>query len=415
MRVAHFVQRYPPAVGGSEAYFARLSRFLAEQGDSVVVFTTSALDLEAFQGPTGRRLRPGRSFDHGVEVRRYPVRSLPLGHTYFCWLLSLLPIPACQRLTVPFNPIVPGMFREALWGQESFDLVHATCFPYSWPLQCGLWLARRLGVPFVLTPFVHTGNPDNPRDPTRRAYLRASLLDLARRADRVLVQTEGERQVLLERGVAAERLVLQGMGLDRTSCTGGDRAGARRAWGVQPGEMVIGHLANNSRQKGSIDLLRALQRGWDRGGRLRLVLAGSEVAHFRSFWAHFRPAGPVVRLGVLSEQQKKDFYAGIDVFVLPSTCDSFGLVLPEAWANGVPCVVYRAGGLPWVVRHERDGLVVGCGDLDGLAGSLVRLAGDEQLRLRLGEAGRQRTETEFDWEDKLRLVRRTYQELTGKS
>ena len=43
-----------------------------------------------------------------------------------------------------------------------------------------------------------------------------------------------------------------------------------------------------------------------------------------------------MRLGVLSERQKRDFFAGIDVFALPSRSDSFGLVLLEAWANGVP-------------------------------------------------------------------------------
>jgi glycosyltransferase involved in cell wall biosynthesis len=407
MRVAHFVQRYPPAVGGSEAYFARLSRYLAQQGDQVVVFTTQALDLEAFWGPTGRRLRPGRAIEQGVEVHRYPLRCLPLGHPYFFKVLSLLPVTVWQRLTFPFNPIVPAMFREAVWGRQSFDLVHAACFPYSWPLECARRMARRLGVPFVLTPFVHTGDPDDPRDGTRRAYTREAFVSLARTADCVFVQTEGERRVLEERGVPAERLVLQGMGLDADSCTGGDRAQSRRRWGVQPGEVVVGHLANHSREKGTVDLLQAAQRAWSRGAPLRVVTAGPAMPNFRSFWERFRPQGPVVRLGVLSEEEKKDFFAGIDVFALPSRCDSFGLVLPEAWANGVPCVVYRAGGLPWVVRHERDGLVVPCGDLDGLAAALLRLAENEGLRCSLGEAGRARTRKEFDWEEKLRLVRHT--------
>ena len=48
MHVAHFVQRYPPALGGSEAYFARLGDYLADHGDAVRVWTTTALDLEAF-------------------------------------------------------------------------------------------------------------------------------------------------------------------------------------------------------------------------------------------------------------------------------------------------------------------------------------------------------------------------------
>ena len=60
MRVAHFVHRYPPALGGAEAYFARLGRWLAASGDEVTVFTTDALDLEAMHAPAGRRTPPGR-------------------------------------------------------------------------------------------------------------------------------------------------------------------------------------------------------------------------------------------------------------------------------------------------------------------------------------------------------------------
>jgi glycogen(starch) synthase len=99
------------------------------------------------------------------------------------------------------------------------------------------------------------------------------------------------------------------------------------------------------------------------------------------------------------------------VFALPSRSDSFGLVLPEAWANGVPCLAYRAGGIAWVVRDGMDGLLVRCGDVASLAAALVRLAGDPDLRRRLATAGRERTRHEFEWEDKFRLVRRVYEEL----
>ena len=59
MRIAHFVHRYPPALGGAEAYFGRLSRWLAAAGDEVTVFTTNALDLESLRSPSGRRLPAG--------------------------------------------------------------------------------------------------------------------------------------------------------------------------------------------------------------------------------------------------------------------------------------------------------------------------------------------------------------------
>jgi glycosyltransferase involved in cell wall biosynthesis len=410
LRVAHFVQRYPPALGGSEAYFARLSRYLVERGDRVTVFTTNALDLEAFWSRRGRCLPAGVSVEDGVAVRRYALWRLPAQR----WLLkplSLVPHRTWQLLCMGHNPIAPDMWRDAGRPDRSFDLVHATAFPYGWPLACGLRLARRLGVPFVLTPFVHTGDPEDPKDRMRRAYTRPALLSLAHAAACVFVQTEVERQALVAAGVAEEKLVVQGMGVDLASCTGGDRTATRRAWGVGPDEMVVGHLANNSWEKGSIDLLQAASRSWGRGARFHLVLAGPEMTNFRGFWVTYPDAARVRRLGVLDEQQKRDFFAALDVFVLPSRSDSFGIVLLEAWANGAANVGYRAGGVTEVIRHEEDGLLVRCGDIDGLAGALARLAADAELRRRFGAAGQAKALREFRWEDKLALVRDVYGRL----
>jgi glycosyltransferase involved in cell wall biosynthesis len=409
MRVAHFVQRYPPALGGSEDYFARLSRHLAAAGDEVTVFTTTAVDLPAFWSTSGRCLRPGRRIEEGVEVRRYHLWHLPY-QTRVLKALSFLPHRPWQCLTISCNPIAGRMWVDCGRAAERFDVVHATAFPYGWPLACARRLAQRLAVPFVLTPFLHLGDPADPRDRTRRAYTSPALLSLARSADRILVQTEGERQAFLERGFAAERLVLQGMGLDRASCTGGDRLHARAAWEIDPQEVVIGHLANNSREKGSVDLLRAAERAWRQGGRFTLVLAGPEMPNFQSFWRGHRPSGRVVRLGVLNAQQKRDFFAALDVFALPSRSDSFGLVLLEAWANGVPNIGYRAGGIAWVIRDEKDGLLVPCGDLRGLAAAMLRLSTGAELRHRFGSAGRERTRHEFEWSDKFELVQQVYRE-----
>ncbi len=408
MRVAHFVQRYPPALGGSEAYFARLSRHLAAQGDEVTVFTTNAIDLENFYTRRGRRIPAGRQREDGVEVRRYPLLHLPF-QRYLLKALSFVPHRGLRAVALPWNPLSWAMWRDACRGEEHFDLVHATAFPYSGPLLCARRLADRLGVPFVLTSFVHLGDLDDPADRTRRAYLAPHFVDLAQRADRVFVQTEGERRALVERGVAADRLILQGMGVDLASCTGGNRSQARANWQCEANEVVVGHLANLSREKGTIDLLEAANRAWEKGAAFTVVLAGADMPNFRAFWNEFRPLGKVRQLGVLTDQDKRDFFAGIDVFVLPSRSDSFGIVLLEAWANGVPNLVYRAGGPPWLVRHESDGMVTPC-SVDALAEAIARLTSDAELRARLGAAGQARI-GEFRWEDKLDLVCRVYREL----
>ena len=411
LRIAHFVQRYPPARGGSEAYFARLGKYLAEAGDQVTVFTSTALDLEAFWSKRGRCLEAGERVEDGVLVRRYGLVRWP-ARRYVLKLLSLLPNRLWQCLTMPCNPICPGMWRDAGRSEQDFDLVHATAFPYAWPIVCGLRLARRLRIPFLLTPFLHLGDPDDPNDATRRAYTSPALFSLIRAADRVFVQTEGELAELERQGIRSGKIVLQGLGVNPAECTGGNRDGIRRTWGIGPGEVVVGHLANNSREKGSIDLLFAVQKLWQRCVPVRLVLAGPEMPNFLEFWRSFEKSlpnpGAVLRLGELDDRQKIDFFAGLDIFALPSRSDSFGLVLLEAWANGLPNVSYRAGGVADVIRHERDGLLVRCGDIDGLADALARLIQDADLRDRLGTAGRNRLPSEFRWEDKLELVRQTY-------
>ncbi len=413
MRVAHFIQRYPPALGGSEAYFARLSRFLADAGDQVTVFTSAALDLTAFWSPRGRCLPCGSSRENGVDVRRYGLLRWP-GRRYLLKPLSLIPVRPWQCLTLPCNPIAWTMWTDAGRADQTFDIVHATAFPYAWPIACGRRLAQKLGIPFVLTPFLHLGDPNDPRDRVRRAYTAPALLSLVRAADRVFVQTPGERAALLQRGIADDKLVLQGLGVDRADCTGGHREHIRREWGIAPDEIVVGHLANLSKEKGSVDLVSAALRNWERGSRFRLVLAGPEMPNFQRFWKMERPCGPIRRLGVLTPSQKRGFFACIDVFALPSRSDSFGLVLLEAWANGVPNLAYRAGGIADVIRHEQDGLLVPCGDITALADALDQLVRDPALRQRLGHAGCERVAREFCWEDKLQHVRDVYEGLVRR-
>ncbi len=407
MRIAHFIQRYPPAVGGSEAYFARLSRYHAGFGDEVTVFTTTALALEAFWVRRALATAPGVTHEDGVTVRRYGLWRCP-GRRYLLKALALFPHPGWQCLTLPCNPICPAMWRDCGREPLAFDAVHASAFPYAFPIACALRLARRLGVPFLLTPFLHLGNPDDPHDRTRRGYLSPALRWLLRQADAVFVQTPSERDAALGLGLSPARNHLQGLGVDPSECTGGDRSAARARWHVAPETMVIGHLANNSREKGSVDLLLAVEQLWQRGLDVRVVLAGPEMPNFRAFWGAFAArvaTAKVVRLGPLTDGQKRDFFAGIDVFALPSRSDSFGLVLLEAWANGVPNVAYRAGGIADLIRPGADGLLAPCGDIRGLADAFARLHANPAMRLRLGAAGRERLPVDFRWEEKLAQVR----------
>ncbi|MBI1832973.1 MAG: glycosyltransferase, partial [Planctomycetes bacterium] len=318
MRLAHFIHRYPPALGGAEAYFARLSRWCVERGDSVTVFTSNALSLDAFWSSAGTCLPAGVEDDAGVTVRRYPLWTMP-GRRWLLKALSFFPNRLWQCLTMPCNPISFAMWHDAACGVANpaatpqaagFDAVHASAFPYAFPIVCARRLARRLDIPFFLTPFLHLGDPDDPADPTRRAYTSPELTWLLNEADGVFVQTPTERDAAIALGLDPEKVVLQGLGTDPAECTGGDRFAARQRWNLPPDAVVVGHLANNSWEKGTTDLLEAIEPLLTVGHvsnvpairktgtsatcptEIHLLLAGPQMPNFTQFWQAFQKRHP---------------------------------------------------------------------------------------------------------------------------
>jgi len=398
LHVAQFVHRYPPALGGAEAYCERLCGYLVGCGDRVTVFTTTALELNDFQFRSEVMI-PTDEDSGSQRIRRFRPMTFPL-RRYILKSLSLIPHRPWQAATQPSGPVCPDLATAAASFDEPLDAVHAMAFPYTFPIVCAYRLARRRGVPFFLTPFLHLGDPLDPRDRTRRQYTRPHLRWLLRRADGVFVQTPSEHRAVVKLGLPENRVHLQGLGVDAAECTGGDREKARAAWGFAPEEVAIGHLANASIEKGTVDLLTAVARE-----NLRVVLAGPAMPNFERFWQTFPRKDLVTRLGPLGDSQKRDFYAGIDAFALPSRTDSFGLVLLEAWAAAKPVIAYRAGGPADLVRQGADGWLVPCGDVAALALALSECGRDGGRRASFGANGRARIAAEFAWEPKLAMVR----------
>ncbi|HEX3152640.1 MAG TPA: glycosyltransferase family 4 protein [Gemmataceae bacterium] len=407
MRIAQFVHRYPPALGGAEAWVYRLSKYLVAQGDEVTIWTTTARELNSFTRRTANELPAGNTLEDEINVRRFAPSLRWPGRRYLLKAASLVPIRRWQAMTQPWGPISLDMWKVAGHDASEVDVVHAVAFPFGAIIQSAHRLARNWEVPFVVTPFLHLGDPNDRNDPIRRAYTAPHLTRLLKLADRVIVQTPTESEAIAQLGVARERIVLQGLGVDSAECTGGDREAVRARWGVNADEVVVGHLANQSEEKGTIDLLLAVADARRNAPFIRVVLAGPRMPSFDRFWSRFGPVDWVTQLGPIDDATRRDFFAAIDLFTMPSRSDSFGLVFLEAWANGKPVIGYRAGGVVDVIRHEHDGMLVRCGDAAALIAAIVRLSTDAALRNTWGTSGRERVAAEFQWDDKLRIAHRT--------
>ena len=115
-------------------------------------------------------------------------------------------------------------------------------------------------------------------------------------------------------------------------------------------------------------------------------------------------------LGGKSQAELLDFYAQADVFVMPSLVEAFGVVFLEAMASGIPVIGARAGGVPELIDHDRNGLLIEPGDAGGLTELLLRLLTDTPLQERLRKAGLE-TAQQFDVERMMQCTYQVYQNV----
>ena len=409
-RIIQLVHRYPPSQGGAESHAQRLAKTLAGRGHTVRVETTTGQTHDAFVNPRASRLPPGIETDGGVLVRRHPVWVLP-GQRLALSALGLLPLPySMAPWLFPWGPVCPGLARLHVPEEEKPDVVHAMAFPHGTIAAAGLRLARRHGARFALTPFWHPGPSGPSGDRFRRGFNHPSLVAIARQADLIIAQTKTEQAHLTGLGIALEKIAVAPPGIDPSQVTGGNRERGRQRWGLPSHGVVVGHLAPICRGKGSVALIEALNAM--KGDGVHGLFAGPVLAEAskaaQSLPPHIRMVPP------LDEEARRDFFATIDIFCLPSVIDSFGLVLLEAWAAGVPCVVARAGGPGDLVASD-GGIVVDHPEAASIAPALIHLARDPGLRAQLGAEGSARLRKSFLAEHRYGAIAQLIEGLSSQS
>jgi phosphatidylinositol alpha-mannosyltransferase len=176
----------------------------------------------------------------------------------------------------------------------------------------------------------------------------------------------------------------------------------------RPNVLFVGRL---EKRKGLSYLLRAWATVTREFPTARLVVVGGGrgLQHYRSF-VNARGIDNIMFTGMVSDEDLPRYYQAADVYCAPSTGqESFGIVLLEAMAAGRPIVATTIPGYGEVVTHGREGLLVPPKDPESLAGAIIHLLADRELRQRLGAEGR-RTAQRYDWPRVAAEVLEYYQE-----
>ncbi|MBN9389893.1 MAG: glycosyltransferase family 4 protein [Chloroflexi bacterium] len=421
----HINPRYFPYIGGSEYYMQQLAERLAavEPASKVSVFTTDAWDLEHFWRAGKRTIPEKQTRLNRVEIERFPVQRFPVVSPLFypglrrvLSILSESPLP--DRLAIPalnqlcrVTPLVPALTREIFRHSEKFDLVHAANAPFDSLIRAGFDYCRKRDAAFALTPFVHLGETEDPA--VRRFYIMRHQLDWMKRADAVFTMTTLERDFLHQKGVPESKMHIVGVGIDPSEIEGGDGAAFREKHHIE-GPMVF-FQGTAAYDKGTHHTVQAMQRLWQSGFEVTLVIAGPVMSQFQRFYDELpeNDKSKIRFLKFIPAEEKRDLFAAGDLLVMPSRTDSFGIVYMEAWLCGKPVIGARAGGVPAVISDEQDGLLVNFGDVADLADKIKGLLKDSALADRLGQAGRAKVLENYTWPVVFGKVYSVYRQILG--
>jgi glycosyltransferase involved in cell wall biosynthesis len=313
--------------------------------------------------------------------RRHAIHDIPIKNFRPIGEFAL-PEYELQRLSFP--PIM--QILDYIQREQFTEIIISTPGPMG---LVGLLAAKMLNL--QTSGIYHTDIPEYVRILTEDRFLESLAWSymhwLYGQVDTVFVNSEHYRKCWIDRGFAPEKLKILPRGLDTDLFNP-----ARRDLTFWPGSGVNGrevrllYVGRISREKDLDILATAYKKIREAGHPVKLYMVG--LGPYRDALAKALP--DAVFLGYLKGEALAKAYASADVFVFPSTTDTFGNVVLEAQASGLPVIVSDLGGPKELVEDGTTGIVTKAHDAEDFARAIERISGDAKLRARMGEEARQR-------------------------
>lgn len=205
--------------------------------------------------------------------------------------------------------------------------------------------------------------------------------------DGVIAVSQAVRQTLLDTGVPSERIetIPTGVEIPTALPSADERAAARQIWNLTANDFVVGHLGAFTHEKGQDVAVAAARLLETRLPSLKMILAGK---------GHLQKDIPsndrLILPGHLEDP--RPLLTALDLFIMPSRSEGWGLAALEAMAMGLPVIASNTGGLAEMIVDRETGSLVPPGDAAALAEAIFEAASNHdrtrEIGLRAREASR---------------------------
>lgn len=346
-----------PTVGGSGVIATELAKLLAEKGYEIH-FITSNIPFRL------KRIYPNIYY-HEVEMTHYPVFQYP-----------------------PYDLALANKMAEVI-NREKIDILHVH---YAMPHAICAILAKEMvqhDVKIVTT--LHgTDITVLGVDPSLTNMIRFGI----ERSDRVTAVSKSLVDQTKEMLSVEKDINVIYNFVDEREYRERDETHLKSEYNIHKDDKVIIHISNFRPVKRVKDVIYAFEKiAKEVPSKLLLVGDGPEYSVVCQLVSELGLRDRVLFLG--KQENVAELLSISDLKLLVSQKESFGLVLLEAMACGVPCIGTNAGGIPEVIDQEETGFICEVGDIDEIARRSIQLLTDDEKWMEFSRNGLHRVRNEF--------------------
>jgi glycosyltransferase involved in cell wall biosynthesis len=200
---------------------------------------------------------------------------------------------------------------------------------------------------------------------------------------------------------SADKLQVLYHGVNLSEFAAANPVDFRRSLNLGEHDVLVGVVGRISEAKGPFQFVRAVAPLLEADSQLHAAVIGAAaeqdqfyLTQMQEYVDHCAARAQFHLTGWRDDIPQ--IMKGLDVLVLPSAGEAFGIVVIEAMAAGKPVIAYAVGAVPEVIVDQVTGLHVPPGDVTALRQAIERLVVNRAERLRMGEAGRIRAQEHFD-------------------
>ncbi|MCW3115329.1 MAG: glycosyltransferase family 4 protein [Segetibacter sp.] len=403
MRILHVSQNYFPSVGGPQYTMKHVSeKLVSYYGDEVQVCTTNSM-----YGPETRMFK---KIEPPVEtIEQVQINRLPFNRWHYP-LIELAgkvhgkatgkPLP---RAITKYRWELDSPAMDKMMAESKADVVMATTIIYNFS-DYPFWRFRTKNPkPFVLYGAIHLHKP---------LPLNSPLIKRAKACDCYIANTDFEKHELIRYGVRENKIVTIGTGveLDDFVMPVEEVKCFRETNGIKETDVLIGFIGRLVKGKGVAILIDAFRKLYAENKNVKLLLAGGTTEYVPEIKRVIQEEKlPVILIESFDEKLKPTLYNSLDIFVLGSQSESFGVVFLEAWACKKPVVGSKMGAIQSLLSEGKDSLLFESGNADSLKATLQSLIDNREARIAFGSNGYKKVVENYTWEKIVGKYRDTYQ------